>query len=142
MKDVRICYKENWRLRHWRSIHDAYKKAPFFEWYMDDIMAFFQTEPILLQDWNRQWFDWLLKQLRLNIAAEYTTEYRQDYGAEVEDLRGFVHPGNYLEFAEGLPNYIQVFSHRQPFSPNLSILDMLLCVGPNTTHLLWDNWVE
>src|ERR1700727_1806827 len=30
-KDVKISYRENWGLRHWRSIHDGYRRSPGFE---------------------------------------------------------------------------------------------------------------
>lgn len=136
MKEVKICYKENWQLRHWRSIHDAYRKSPFFEWYMHDIKALFETRPVYLQDWNLQWLNWLLRISGIEKEITLTENYQQDYETEAEDMRSVVHPGNYLEFAKDLPVYMQVFSHKFPFAPNLSFLDMLLCDGPNAVERL------
>jgi hypothetical protein len=37
-----------------------------------------------------------------------------------------------------LPEYVQVFGDRHGFLPNLSILDLLFNLGPNTTTYLKD----
>jgi WbqC-like protein family len=34
------------------------------------------------------------------------------------------------------PEYIQVFSDRNPFFPDLSILDLLFCLGPKSVDYL------
>ncbi|MBI2731325.1 MAG: WbqC family protein, partial [Sphingobacteriales bacterium] len=74
VRDIRICYKENWPLRHWRSIHDAYRKSPFFEVYMDDIKSFFESKPIFLFDWNLAWLEWLFKKSGSQCTISLTTE--------------------------------------------------------------------
>lgn len=138
VRDVKISYRENWPLIHWRSLHDAYRKAPFFEWYMDDIKALFETRPVYLFDWNLKWLEWLIKQSGLSIQPGFTEQYQLTYASGELDLRSAITPKNYLQY-KGLPVYTQVFSHRQPFMPNLSFLDLLLCEGKRAGQILVDS---
>src|SRR5688572_3856586 len=32
-RNLRINYKENWQIRHWRAITSAYNNSPFFEYF-------------------------------------------------------------------------------------------------------------
>ncbi|MGE5106705.1 MAG: WbqC family protein [Sphingobacteriales bacterium] len=137
IRDVKISYAENWQLRHWRSIHDAYRKSPFFEEYMDDIKSFFETKPAFLFDWNLMWLEWLVKQSGLKVNMDFTKEYVKEYPEGYIDLRSKITPKNYLEQSSGSPEYVQVFSERRGFQPNLSFLDMLLCEGPVAGYRLW-----
>lgn len=136
IRDVRISYKDNWRLIHWRSIHDAYRKSPFFEWYMDDIKSLFEKKHEFLFDWNLQWLEWLIKQSGQQIKIGLTDSFVENYPTEVVDWRVKINPKNYLDYAKELPEYTQVFESRNGFNPNLSALDLLLCEGkPGFTRL-------
>ena len=135
IRDVRISYGEKWQPRHWRSIHDAYRKSPFFEEYMDDIKSFFETKPVFLFDWNWMWIEWLVKQSGIKTTIGLTSEYVPDYPGEFIDYRNKITPKTYLIEATSLPVYVQVFGNKQPFMPNLSFLDMLLCNGPACVKL-------
>lgn len=136
VRDIRISYSEKWQLRHWRSIHDAYRKSPFFEEYMDDIKSFFETKPAFLFDWNWMWLQWLVKQSGIKTSIQLTSEYVREYLDNFLDLRNSITPKTYLEEADSLPRYVQVFSHKQLFIPNLSFLDLLLCEGPASLKML------
>jgi hypothetical protein len=129
IQDVRISYKDNWRLIHWRSIHDAYRKSPFFDWYMDDIKSLFDKKPEFLFDWNLQWLEWLIKQSGQKISIGFTDGFEEAYPADVMDYRDNFTPKNYLDYAKELPEYTQVFENKNGFAPNLSALDLLLCEG-------------
>src|SRR5690349_5579602 len=37
IKDIQIDYTQKWLNNHWRTIQSAYGKAPFFEYYADDL---------------------------------------------------------------------------------------------------------
>ncbi|MBI1780828.1 MAG: WbqC family protein [Sphingobacteriales bacterium] len=137
IREVPISYKDNWRLIHWRSIHDAYRKSPFFEWYMDDIKSLFDKKPEFLFDWNLQWLEWLIKQTGQQIKVGLTDSFVENYPAEVMDWRDKINPKNYLAYAKDIPKYTQVFENRNAFSPNLSALDLLLCEGkPGFSRLM------
>lgn len=129
IRDVQISYKDNWQLIHWRSIHDAYRKSPFFEWYMDDIKSLFDKKPVFLFDWNLQWLEWLIRQSGQQISFGFTDSFIEKYPAEMMDWRNKITPKKYTDYSNGLSTYTQVFGHKNSFSPNLSALDLLLCEG-------------
>jgi len=66
LKDVKISYRQNWRVRHWRSIHDAYRRSPWFEHYAHTLEPLFKEQPVFLLDWNLRTMDWVLQQLKWN----------------------------------------------------------------------------
>ncbi len=53
------------------------------------------------------------------------------------DMRNKILPKNFQKDRENWkPRYPQVFEDRVGFQPNLSILDLLFCEGPNAINLL------
>ena len=40
-KDIRIDYSCNWQKNHLRAIESAYRNSPYYEFYIDEIMRFF-----------------------------------------------------------------------------------------------------
>ncbi|MDB5940434.1 MAG: hypothetical protein JWP77_2798, partial [Polaromonas sp.] len=80
--------------------------------------------------------DYILKTLNINTLLEYTSSFQKDYIEEV-DCRNEILPKNFQTNRENwTPKYSQVFEDRLGFQPNLSILDLLFCEGPNAIHLL------
>jgi WbqC-like protein family len=135
-RDIKICYKENWARWHWRSIHDAYRKAPFFEYYMDDIKSFFDQPTVFLFDWNMRWIEWVCRQLAVETHIGFTDKYLPNYPEEVKDFRNSITPKNYMDLGKNLPAYPQVFEDRNGFRPNLCVLDAIFCTGPSARYLL------
>lgn len=129
-KDIRIDEQADWRKRHWRTLFSAYGKAPFFEYYGSELEALFQVRKTFLVDWNLTVLDWLA--VRLKIPMPEILELGGDLKVLPDlDLADRIRPSNYIGGA-GLtpPVYAQVFQERHGFLPNLSVLDMLLCLGP------------
>lgn len=52
MKDVRISDHDHWRHRHWNALMSAYGESPFFEFYADDLLPFFEKKWTFLFDFN------------------------------------------------------------------------------------------
>src|SRR5687768_15589164 len=50
--DIRIDYSQKWLNNHWRTIQSAYGKAPFFEYYADDLYAIMFKKHRFLYDLN------------------------------------------------------------------------------------------
>ena len=51
-KDIKIEYVEDWRKVHFKGIESAYRKSPFYEYYIDDIEPIFSKEYKYLLDLN------------------------------------------------------------------------------------------
>jgi len=129
MKDVKICYSENWQNQHWKAIKSSYSKAPFFEYYGFDVerlimkshqFLFYKNMEILLFTKN------ILKlKTGINIS-ENNIAYNED---NKFDLRNKWLPKNNQDKPLNSIRYNQVFEEKLGFQANMSILDFIFCAG-------------
>jgi hypothetical protein len=127
--EVQIDYQQKWLNNHWRTIRSAYANAPFFEYYADDLEKILFSKPTCLYDLNFELLSMCLKWLKWNIPVVETLSYEKEL-PDVKDLRSLINPkktGLLAEFFTPVP-YTQVFG--ATFEENLSIIDLIFCVGP------------
>ena len=146
VKDLRISDHNQWRKVHWNALQSAYSESPFFEYYVDDIRPFFEHKYDFLIDFNEAIRQKICELIDIHPHVEYTTEYVKPTAncqlstvncQLVKDFREVIHtkhPQPDADF-EAKP-YWQVFQHRYGFQPNLSILDLLFCMGPESVFYL------
>ena len=138
VKEVRISQTESWQKQHLRTIESAYRRSPFFEFYQNGVQDLLQKKHQFLLDLNLEIFDWLKKVLGNQSTLSLTEQFLKEYPPQMVDLRNYFLPKNYRQMT--IPfTYGQVFEERLGFFPNLSILDLLFCCGPNAKVLLKDN---
>jgi hypothetical protein len=137
VKDVKISQHEDWQKQHWRTIESCYSRSPFFEFYRDGVWELMQKKQVFLLDMNMAILAWLQKMLKNQGRVSLTENYVKEYAPPVKDLRNHFLPKNYQEMPFSI-RYTQVFEDRIGFCPNLSILDLLFCCGPNAKDLLKD----
>ncbi|MEH0157572.1 WbqC family protein [Limibacter armeniacum] len=130
---MEIDYKHKWQHRHWKAIESAYARAPFFEFYQDYFKEIIFTDFQYLIDLNKEILGLCSKLLGLKSRIYYTEEYIENYQETGIDLRSEIHPKKATGLTQ-LQEYVQVFGDN--FEPNLSILDLLFCEGPNAIRLL------
>jgi len=133
IKEVKLKYDEPWQNQHWSAIKSAYGKSPFFEHYEHLFFPIFQKKYEYLWDWN-----WDLLQVILSIISfekniELTEEFEKELAENILDFRNRISPKENKNFED--PNfsqakYVQVFEAENGFLPNLSILDLIFCTGP------------
>ena len=130
-KDVTICNKEDWRTKHWRAIQAAYNSSPYFLYYEDDIRKLIFNDCKFLIDLNSEILSYLLKKLRFTTEFSFSKDFCP---MPDSDFRNVFSP----KVAVQPPNkpYPQVFEERFGFQPNLSILDALFNLGPETKAYL------
>ncbi len=133
IRDTRISYHENWLKQHWQSISSAYGKSPFFEFYSDDLRPLFEKKEAFLFDFNLRLLEVLMDLLGMEIALAFTAEYNLKTKAHILDLRHSILPK--IPKDDGI-RYAQVFEERHGFMPDLSVLDLLFCTGPEALALL------
>ena len=132
-KDVRIENDFNWQKNHFKSLENAYRSSPFFEYYEDEIISIYASKDQFLLDFLFKTIDLSFK--LTNISKEYsqTSEFFMTY-KEVNDLRPLA------DFKSSktpkIDPYIQVFDNKHGFISNLSILDLLFNEGPNALNYL------
>ncbi len=124
ISDVIISYEDNWIKKHLTSIESAYRSAPYFEYYFDEIEQILLSKYTCLYDLNFHIIDWFGNLLHIPILE--TEVYKQEC---VMDFRHKILPKSR---ALDYPKYIQVFSEKLAFESDLSILDLLFCKGPET----------
>jgi hypothetical protein len=133
-KDISIFNWERWQLNHWRAIESAYLSSPFFLYFKDDLEKFYSNKQMNLLDLNLQMLSTLMDITGIKKEIRLTQDYDHQ-PEEILDLRNSLNPKKHLN-AKLFPPYQQVFSDRHPFQPNLSILDLLFNLGPDTYDYL------
>ena len=127
IKDVSIAYEENWIDQLERVLKTCYSSAPFYIYYIHDLLNIFKTKPTQLFDLNQRLLEWVIEVLKLEI----TTTPSASYGSvtDMEDVRAHYLPKNRAA-SYPIVKYRQVYEDKNGFIPNLSILDMMMCCGP------------
>jgi len=128
IKEIQISYKQNWQKEHWNAIVFSYNSSPYFEYYKDEFLPFFKKEEMLLINFNNKLQAVTLRLLQEEKDVKTTTEY--------------LHQGNFLDLRDHKLNlrkqerYDQVFMEKHGFIANLSILDLLFNLGPESGNYL------
>lgn len=125
MYEIKITDHVNWRKDHWKAIYSSYQHSPYFFYYKDRLKELIYNEEPSLITFNHTILEQLLNWLDLKIQVDFTSSYIPPAGPE--DVR--VHLDK-KKFNITQKRYIQVFSDKNEFVPNLSILDLLLNEGP------------
>lgn len=144
IQEVRIAYQEPWQHWHWEGIKSAYGKSPFFEHYADVLAPFYEKNYEFLFDWNWNLLQTLLQLIGIQSEMRFTTEYQKHTPAETLDFRNKISPKTHRQAED--PHfqpirYEQVFIEKHGFLPNLSILDLLFCTGPEALSILMQSFI-
>ena len=138
IRDVRISYSLPWQKQHWRTIESCYNRSPFYEFYRDGLERIFTSRPVYLLDLNRDIQQWLWKVLKVPADFSETSSFQTQMQENNSDARNRWIPKNFQSDNCSI-RYRQVFEDRIGFQPNLSILDLLFCMGPSAHSLLKGN---
>jgi hypothetical protein len=127
-REVRLENDFDWKRNHLKSLQNAYRSSPFFEFYEDEILAFYQEQHEFLLDFLLDSIKLSARLLGKNFSFTETKDYQKEYN-EMTDLR-------YLADFKKAPlaslnTYNQVFVEKYGFIPNLSILDLIFNEGPS-----------
>lgn len=133
-KDIEIFNEDRWQTNHWRAIFSAYQNSPYFLYYKDDLEIFFTKKANNLLTWNLEITETLCKLIGIKTKFEFSEEFVKT-GSFENDYRFDISP-KIPALHQHFPNYIQVFSDRHGFIENLSIIDLLFNLGPDTLNYL------
>ena len=131
-EEVGIDYKERWNIIHLRTLAAAYSASPYYLYYKDDLEALLTKRYEKLMELNEAMLKWILRLLKTDCRLQRTEDYQKMYE---EDFRNTFSPKHPYP-TEGMESYYQVFSDRLPFTPNLSIIDLLMNLGPEAKDYL------
>lgn len=137
-KSIRFCTAEEspiWKRTHLRSLQTAYQSAPFFDHYWPAISAFFEQTHKDLINCCVDSFDLCCQLMKVDIkwklSETYLHETPNDYRTTL-GARGWPTP------LKDQQAYEQVFSDRLPFAPNMSVLDLIFNLGPESKEYLFN----
>jgi hypothetical protein len=128
MSEVKISYVEDWQKTHWKSIESAYRSSPFFEFFEEDLKAFYQVKFEYLSELNLASHQLIASWLKLKLVSMNTNEGLGDIDKRLADKNAST--------KENFKSYWQVFIDTVPFVPNASILDLVFCEGLTSLKFL------
>ncbi len=141
-KDIRISDHNNWRHLHWNAIVSAYNSTPFFEYYEDDFHPFYERKYEFLFDFNEALRELICRLIDIDLKVCYTSVYGivgsdilDSESLSANDFRETIHPKREPIHSEFKP-YYQVFDSKFGFQSNLSIIDLLFNMGPESVLFL------
>ncbi|RRB06586.1 WbqC family protein [Larkinella rosea] len=129
IREVRIDDRQAWPDRHWRCLVSAYSKAPFFEFYADELEAVFRKKWSYLFDLNLELLTLCLKWLGWKKQLLLTEVFEKQPSVGILDAHTLV-----VERATTQNGrFYQPVSYQQNFGnvfvSDLSILDLIFCQG-------------
>ncbi len=136
IREVRIDHRERWAKNHLESLATAYGSAPFFHEYFELFEPLYRKQPEFLFDFNLEMLQIIVNALRIPCTIQLSSTYERNPAPECADLRWAISPKENQHRPDHngwnpIP-YPQVFEERHGFLPDLSIFDMLFCLGPES----------
>lgn len=137
----RISDHGNWRHLHWNALKSAYGESPFFEYYEDDLRPFFLPDWEFLFDFNEAIRQKMCELLDIQPRVSPTTQFLPPAAVAshptLHDFRYAIQPKHPAPDPHFTPRpYYQVYRQKHGFLPNLSILDLLMNMGPESVFYL------
>jgi hypothetical protein len=134
IKDLKVSDHGNWRHLHWNALVTAYSESPFFEYYQDDIRPFYEQRWDYLLDYNEAIRTKICELIDIQPKVTLTGEYSR---SSDNDYREAIRPKHSAPDPDFTPRpYYQVYQQKHGFLPNLSILDLLFNMGPESIFYL------
>ncbi|HVN59366.1 MAG TPA: WbqC family protein [Bacteroidales bacterium] len=132
---VRIDYTKRWQPVHLGAIESSYRSAPYFEYYIDTVRSIYDQKTEFLASLDLATLQIVMDALKINVPVNLTGEYVPE-GPD-EDFRYLISPKK-TGISENsiFEPYPQPFSGRYGFIADLSILDLMFCMGPGSLGIL------
>ena len=133
MLDAKIDNSIAWQKNHWRSIQSSYSSSPFFEFYRDSLEGIYIKEYTYLTKFNFDLINLILEWTDIEMKSELSKSYKIQYKNSL-DLRKNIENKKYSSSENII--YKQVFSDKNGFLNDLSIIDLIFNEGPNSISYL------
>lgn len=118
-----------WKVLVKRSLRSAYNSSPYFEHYGPDLEQVIDQAPISLWELNIQLHMLVCRWLGIDDSLQLTSEFE---GLVPEVVKQSKPAKQHYEN----PRYTQVFEERHGFKANLSVVDLVFNLGPESLGYL------
>jgi hypothetical protein len=135
IKDLRISNDTAWQRLHWRSLNMAYRRSAFFEFYMDELVVFYEKKFEFLLDFNMQLLEFILAHAGIKCELVQTLEYIEPDESNPDDYRQLCDTGDPVNPVKEI-DYPQVFGFKKGFVNGLSFVDLLFNMGPQAMNYI------
>jgi hypothetical protein len=126
MNEIKIAYDSPWKSQHFKAISINYKRAPYFEYYVDSLKALYDNDYTYLNDFLLATQHWTKQQLKAKWSIESSIE-KPTINVETK-WKDSIKPNNF-QTAGNQFQYQQVFESTTGFIPNTCVLDALFAMG-------------
>jgi WbqC-like protein family len=158
--DMQISHEENWRRKHFETLRHSYSKAPHFARYVSMLERWYANPASSLADFTIDTTIELARELGIEKTQFVRSSTLACQGAKTERLLAILQKIGATHYISGpaakqyldlqmlesagisvewmvydYPEYPQLFP---PFDPQVSVLDLLLNVGPEAGRLIWN----
>ena len=117
-----------WQRNHWRSLQMSYRASPYFEFYEEDFYPFYNYKISNLIELNISLIKVILKLLKFDIPII------QNHNKELKEKRDLIISKKIINTP--YLKYNQVFIDKYGFLENLSVIDLLFNLGPQSLNYL------
>jgi hypothetical protein len=121
-----------------RAIESAYRSSPFYIYYADEILNILKKQTVFLIDLNNEFQQKICELLGVEINIQNTQDFK-NATLPFDDFSDSIHPKDIKKKPDNHfspKSYYQVFNSKFGFVPNLSIIDLLFNMGPNSLEFL------
>jgi len=133
IRDILISEHADWQTNHWRAIESAYNSSAFFEYYSDDLRPFYERKWKYLWDFNFEIQQKMMELFEIEKYITVTDSYLSQHENKT-DYRNLIHPKK--ESLLLSKPYYQVFEQKFGFCTNLSCIDLLFNMGPESQLII------
>ncbi len=119
-----------WKKTHWKTLCASYRSSPYFEFYEDRLYPLYQCHNNQLFEFNLQLIQTICGFLNFDLDYNVIKAVKGQHHV-VECL---LNAKNQIKYS--LNQYHQVFGNKYGFISNLSIVDLLFNVGPDSLIFL------
>lgn len=130
INEILISNAEDWPKDHWKSIESAYRSTPFFEHYGPKVKKVLTPKHEKLVDHCIATHFQLCEMMHISGEEKVISTFDDSFQSGFD----ICSPKNKIEAI--FPKYEQAFFDKLPFESNLSILDLLFNLGPETIYYL------
>ena len=129
MSKMEIDYSKRWQHQHRVAMESAYRSSPYYDYYAERFAKLYNREWKYLIELNHATLEAVCAILKCPVPRlSEVYIIASDNDIDLRDKR--------RESSFSAEPYIQVFSDRTPFTPNLSIYDLIMCEGPSAGDIL------